>query len=241
LGILPKVGCALLCQALQSKEICLLFISVSQFLPTFVQLVLSYCTVVRVYPLLATAALSDADTAPRVHSCVSRKIYSVFGLDGATSNVENNDTSDSGDEDPSSSANLAHPTAAIQLRRSSRRGQPQAGPSATNRSQSPTRSFGSSARGLQRDTSLSSFSFLPPRIWDTSWVPTVSQYHGFFSAQPMAETVYELASQGATSISLDVRAQDVAGLALSFKEMIGQAVDAGDFTNILAPERGFVM
>jgi hypothetical protein len=57
----------------------------------------------------------------------------------------------------------------------------------------------------------------------------------------MAETIYELASQGATLISLDVHAQDIMGLALSFKEMIGQAVDAGDFTNILAPGGGFVM
>jgi hypothetical protein len=241
LGILPKASCALLCRALQSKGTRLLFISVSQLVPTFFQLVLPYCSAVRVYPLLATAALSDADTVPRVHSCVSRKIYSVFGLDGATSNVENNgsDTSDSGDEDPS--ANLAQPTAIIQPRRSSRLGQPQAGPSAMNRSQSPTRSFGSSTRGLQRDASLSSFSFLPPRIWDTTWVPTVSHYHEFFSAQQMSETLYELASQGATSNSLEVRAQDVAGLALSFKEMIGQAVDAGDFTNILAPERAFLM
>jgi hypothetical protein len=174
--------------------------------------------------------------------CIS-KILFHFGLDGATSNVENNDsnTSDSGNNDPSSSANLAHPTAAIQPCRSSCRGQPQAGPSAMNCSQLPTHSFRSSVQGLQWDTSLSSFSSLLPHIWDTTWVPTVSQYHGLFSAQPMAETVYELASRGATLISLDVHTQDITGLALSFKEMIGQAVDAGDFTNILAPEGGFIM
>jgi hypothetical protein len=235
---LPKASCALLCRALQSKGTRLLFISVSQLVPTFLQLVLPYCSAVRVYPLLATAALSDADTVPRVHSCVSRKFYSVFGLDGATSNVENSggDTSDSGDEDPSANPQT---TPIIQPRRSSRLGQPQAGPSAVNRSQSPTRSFGLSTRGLQREASLLSFSFLPPRIWDTTWVPTISHYHDFFSAQQMSETFYELASQGAASNSFEVRAQDVAGLALSFKEMIGQAVDAGDFTTILAPERTF--
>jgi hypothetical protein len=49
--------------------------------------------------------------------CISKNL---FGLDRATSNVQNNDgdTSDSGDEDPSSSANLAHLTA-IQLCHSS--------------------------------------------------------------------------------------------------------------------------
>jgi hypothetical protein len=72
-------------------------------------------------------------------------------------------------------------------------------------------------------------------------VATIAQRHGPFSAALMAEAVYELASQGSTSLDLNVRGEDVAGLVLSFKKMIGEAVDAGDFTHILSPERSFIM
>jgi hypothetical protein len=106
----------------------------------------------------------------------------------------------------------------------------------------PSQSLGPSAGTLRRDPSLSLFAFLPPRIWDSLWVPTESQYQGFISSQLLAEAAYELAGQlDEDHQVLDVRAQDVGGLVLSFRMIIGEAVDANDFTKVLSPERAFVV
>jgi hypothetical protein len=64
---------------------------------------------------------------------------------------------------------------------------------------------------------------------------------GFISIELMAETAYELAAKGVPPPELLVRAQDMEGLALSFKAMISEAADTGDFTQILSPDRTFVM
>lgn len=70
------------------------------------------------------------------------------------------------------------------------------------------------------------------------------RYRGFFTSDLFAEAVYELAVgqlEEGDRPSLDVRAQDVDGLVLLFEEIIGEAVDAEDFTKVLAPQRQFIM
>jgi hypothetical protein len=71
-----------------------------------------------------------------------------------------------------------------------------------------------------------------------------SRYQGFLTSELLAEAVYDMAAEEVEEgdqLSLDVRAQDVDGLVLLFWDIIGEAVDAEDFTKVLAPERTFVM
>jgi hypothetical protein len=44
------------------------------------------------HPFNVTAALND--TIPHLHSCVSQKIYSIFGLDGEIGNGNSNTSDD---------------------------------------------------------------------------------------------------------------------------------------------------
>jgi hypothetical protein len=97
------------------------------------------------------------------------------------------------------------------------------------------------SRALQRLPSVSSASYLPSQIWNVPWVPTVGRYVGLFSPELLAESVYDVATHGSSLPKLEIRGKDVADLVISFKELLRQAAAQGDFTEVLSPDRSFLM
>jgi len=205
--------------------------------------------VVRVYPFTALTDLNVADAPAHLHSCISRKVYHQFEFDGINAADNNDEPSTDEDEDdtfPNAQPQRPQP----QPRRSSRLLQGASSSlanAASSSSLSPT-TLGSTlssdtrATGLQRGLSLSSLSTLPLAIWQTPWVPRVGRYNGLFSlvGSLTQERVYEVATSGAVA-ELEVHGPNAAAMAKTFMDMIGHAMEVGDFTDILAPERIFIV
>lgn len=171
------------------------------------------------------AAFGDNHSRP--HSCISLKFYSVFGLDGVVGNPEY-DGGDTSDEDaPAACSTSTGATSATS--------------STALTTSIPATSSASSASALRRLPSVSSYSYLPLNIWDVPWVPSTGRYQGLFSSEMMAETVYDVATDNVAFEKLVVRGKDIAELVVCFKELLVQAADREDFTNILSPDRSFYM
>jgi hypothetical protein len=203
---------------------------------------------VRVYPFSALTDLNIADAPARLHSCISRKVYHRFAFDGI--NATNSSDEPSSDEDEEGT----FPDIQPQPRRSPRL----PGAASTLVANSTTSSSGQTSSllpatpasilssntqttGLQRGLSLSSLSTLPSAIWQTPWAPPVGRYNGLFSLGSLnRERIYEVATSGVVA-ELEVRGPNAAAMAKTFMAMLGRAAEAGDFTDILAPERTFVV
>ena len=95
---------------------------------------------------------------------------------------------------------------------------------------------------LRSDGSFPSLSSLPPKIWGSSWVPSPGRYMGQLSSiQPRAEQAYGLAADDNRGDGLHLTGQSITALAAGFKTLLGDAAERGDFTDILHPNRSFVM
>jgi len=201
--------------------------------------------------LICTTALDDH--APRLHTCISDKIYFLFGLDGTIGNPDyDGDTSDKEDSTPlalSSTPAVASTAIAAAV---STAAMPSVGTTrstAATASTAVTRSTATSATAgtpnvpsaLQRLPSVSTLSFLPPQIWDVDWTPAVGRYEQMFSPELMAEVVYVLATDDVPTPPFEVRGKDAADLVVSFRKLLGQAAAWEDFTNILSPNRSFLL
>lgn len=75
----------------------------------------------------------------------------------------------------------------------------------------------------------------------SSWVPSGGRLTGFSSVDTLLEDVYNAATRATNWDHLEIRGPDINCLTATFKEMIGDAAESGDFTNVLAPRRLFVM
>jgi hypothetical protein len=93
---------------------------------------------------------------------------------------------------------------------------------------------------LQRNSSLSLDNVLAV-IWTTEWVPIEGHHAGLYSLETLLENVCSAANSGIIWDDLEVCGPDIKGLVAKFKAMLGDAVDSGDFTSVLSPERSFVM
>lgn len=72
------------------------------------------------------------------------------------------------------------------------------------------------------------------------WTPlTPSPYFGRLSSRLLPEEVYELA--GNTGGVFELRGCSTSHMAQRYKELLAAAVEANDFTAILAPDRSFVV
>jgi len=93
---------------------------------------------------------------------------------------------------------------------------------------------------MQWELSFNQSSFIPPSIWTVPWNP----YHpspATYTIANLADHVFDAAVQGEDDHGLTVRGASVAGLVADFKAKIAAAVTAGDFTNILSPDRSFLV
>lgn len=97
------------------------------------------------------------------------------------------------------------------------------------------------SRSLQRQPTYlaPSISFLPAVIWSEPWQPPLPTFPGLYSLDDLAASVFISATSGETVPTLEVRGNDIAGLAANFKEIIGKAVDHQDFTEVLSTTRSF--
>jgi hypothetical protein len=83
---------------------------------------------------------------------------------------------------------------------------------------------------------------LPSAIWMVPWVaPPFRRYANIFGSDEIAQNIYEAASRDTIAEDLDIRSTDVVSVADMFKTLIGDAIEKGDFTDILSPSRTFFM
>jgi len=85
-------------------------------------------------------------------------------------------------------------------------------------------------------------SILPSATWKAPCVPPAGRYNGSFSFGSLTEQVYGITTNGGiASEELEVCGPTIEDMAMTFTNMLGCAVDSGDFTNILSPECLFLM
>lgn len=179
-------------------------------------------------------SFSESDPS-RAHSCLSRKIYALFVRDGEFgSNAEDI----SSDEEESQQTPSSHASNRQPIVSPGRNISPSSAATPAIAASTSSRT----AAALQRNSSFS-LDGIPPAIWTTQWVPIESRHTGLHSIDigTLLESVCSAANNGIVWVDLEVSGPDVASLAAQFKTMLGDAVDSGDFTSILLPERSFVM
>ena len=62
-----------------------------------------------------------------------------------------------------------------------------------------------------------------------------------FASDTIVQNIYEEASRDTVSEDLDIRSTDVAMVVDMFKTLLGDAIDKGDFTDILSPNCTLLM
>ena len=208
------------------------------------------------YPLVGMLSF-DHDDPIRAHSCISRKIYSLFVFDGEFGSANDDELSSDNDDSPTA-VGATH-------RRTSRLRNSSVAASSNVRSVSSASSSSTSSGGLhstsslsgaisalavssisqtttplQRSTSLSSIQ-LPSSIWSTAWAPRRGHHAGLFSFDTLLEDVCSAATSGVDYDDLEVCGEQVEDLITAFKAIVGKAVENNDFTDVLCPNRSFVM
>jgi hypothetical protein len=218
--------------------------------------------VIRYYPVTVVASLSVDDPIPRAHTCISRKIKTMFKLDSSTGFDEDDGTepvlSSSDDESGQRRSLRLNPSLSESPLTSTSSTAPQqlalsaAAPTATDTNAgtavitvsagtAATASTPTTSSALQRSSSLSTVTFIPNAVWKDVWAPQPGPYTGFFSVARIADDVYATATDGDFVEDLDVRASSMQGLVEAFKTILGDAAKGGDFTHVLCPERAFYM
>lgn len=201
----------------------------------------------RVYPFSAITSIGDGDLTPRRHTCISRKFYSKFAVDGLDNMGDDIDEASSDDDDNNgvrqhqSGSSTSRQPFALQPSSSLVVSPPTPHSEVDISSSVPSSSLAVASNTLQRNPSVSTLLSLPPTIWTALWVPRTGRYSGLFSVQDLTDCVYEAAVDSQDPPELEVRGPTVAALATQFRKILAQAVDNGDFTDVLSPERKFIM
>lgn len=85
--------------------------------------------------------------------------------------------------------------------------------------------------------------FLPSSLWATAWTPPpLARSHSSITPnlETLTESVYESAA-GQSEAQLLVTGQDLGSLVVAFEAVISDCISAGDFTQLLSPNRTFQM
>jgi hypothetical protein len=200
-------------------------------------------TVVRTYPLTGTMSF-NSDSPSRPHTCFSRKIYALFVLDGEFGSPDEQVSSDDDSQDQlvgSSRACRSLCLRTLSSRVNSRHARQPTPPMSSISSTSPAAiSSPQISATLQRNSSITSID-APPSIWTSDWVPTEGRHVGLFYAETLLENVCGAATSGVQPDDLEIRDTDVGGIAAQLKAMLNDAAEKEDFTDILSPDRSFVM
>lgn len=205
-----------------------------------------HVTVVRDYPITALVSIGrDSPDECRLHTCLSRKLYFRFAVDGTHPPADQDEPSsdEDGDDDDYliEARRLGHQSNSRRLRVSSSIAvQPPTSPLRV----SPEIEDSTNGTGLVTTTStlhrLNSISGLPPAIWKEPFNPPAGIYEHYPNLfTSLAASVCEIATDGHPAPDLILRATSVSALANQFHKLLGEAADKDDFTEILAPERHF--
>lgn len=169
----------------------------------------------------------------RLHTCISRKIYHLFSFDGIGTPDSADNVSSSEDEE----------MPLVGLHGIIRNQEPSQGSSSRNANPPGPHHLSTTTTSapLQRTLSLSTITF-PPTIWQAPWIASpFRRYASVFASDSVAQNIYEAASRDTIAEELDIRSTDVNMVAAMFKTLLGDAVEKEDFTDILSPNRTFLM
>ena len=83
-------------------------------------------------------------------------------------------------------------------------------------------------------------SFIPQSIWTQPWSPNHSS-PAPYTITNLTENVFEAAVRGQASHALKIWGATVVGLIADFRAKIAAAAVTGDFTDILSPDRSFLV
>jgi hypothetical protein len=187
--------------------------------------------VVRQYPLTAITSFDEGEPAAP-HTCIAKKVYGPF----SQSEGSDDDSQSSSDEEASSHQ---QPASVNHRRRSPRlmQNHPVSGSSSGIVAVAP--STATTSTSLQQSNSSTVMSTYPAAIWQVPWIPPNGAYVGRVAPDNFPRVVYEIATDGSSPDMLDISGYDVEDLAAKLKLKIGDAVDRGDFTDLLSSERSF--
>ncbi|KAJ7664641.1 hypothetical protein DFH06DRAFT_1324181 [Mycena polygramma] len=197
--------------------------------------------------LVRLAVMGDTlvglDPDGRHHTCGSRHLYVLFPCDDSTMGQDVSDTSggESNNDDenvvrqlwPASRASTSRipqvRSAAQTLPEPAASGQPRLSlrDLAPNSPSTPT-------RPVTSDHPLA----LPASMWDENAVH-ISRSNGIFTQQRFTDAIFRAATRGTQISQLRVRGTDVDEAADRFAQMLDDAGELGDYTSVLAPDRGF--
>ncbi|KAJ6494112.1 hypothetical protein C8R47DRAFT_974956 [Mycena vitilis] len=155
----------------------------------------------------------------RHHTCGSRHLYALFPSDDSTMGQDVSDTS-GGESDNDDENTLPEPAASAQPRLSLR-------DLAPDSPRTPT-------RPVTTDHPLA----LPASMWDENAIH-ISRSNGIFTQQRFTDAIFRAATRGTQNSQLRVRGTDVDEAADRFAQMLDDAGELGDYTSVLAPDRGF--
>ena len=82
--------------------------------------------------------------------------------------------------------------------------------------------------------------FLPSSLWVTPWTPPPPTRSLSITLENLTESVYESAA-GQSEAQLLVTGHDFDSLVVAFEAVISDCISAGDFTQLLLPNRTFQM
>lgn len=85
-------------------------------------------------------------------------------------------------------------------------------------------------------------SMLLSSIWTQEFNPSSRCYDSIFDAsKPIVKQVYELATSGSEIHELDIWGATADAMAVELQVLLEHAANKGDFTEVLSPQRIFIM
>lgn len=188
------------------------------------------------YPFSATTDLHIHSSSTRLHTCISRKIYHLFAFDGVGVPDSTVDVSSSEDEE------MPLANAPLRIITSDRGSSQESSSSRDANLPGPSRLSTTTVTTPAPLQCTLLMITLPSAIWMVPWVaPPFRRYANIFGSDKIAQNIYKAALRDTIAEDLDICSTDVISVADMFKTLIRDAIEKGDFTDILSPSCTFFM
>lgn len=216
--------------------------------------------VTRSHPLTGLITF-DGDEVARLHTCLSAKFFHSFPLDRADNSYDPlHEPSSDSEDDTEEEAEVIRQVQAS--RRSQRLAQahtssrsvrfateasiPTSTSTSTTTSTStsdPThRAPNATVNPLRPRRTFDLLESVPSKPWSTNWTPTPGRYSGTItSGELKVDQAYALAVKGNQNDGLHLSSLLLGAIADEYRQLLGDAAESGDFTEVLQPERSFAM
>ncbi|KAF8230858.1 hypothetical protein L208DRAFT_1473398, partial [Tricholoma matsutake] len=179
------------------------------------------------HPLTAITSF-DTDL-PRVHNCISKRVYHQFPGDLYPSNqdAETDTSCAESQSEPDSDMEDILPTTSLWDIVNVSAHHPMLWSSATL------------MQDTQTPSTLVQTASIPEVLWVHQWAVPVFLKSKTIPLADMKSTAFREATVGSDVEKLEIRGSDVRALAQAFLNTLGEAVKRGDFTSVLLPQREF--